>query len=146
MIAVDTNILVYAHRRDSPWNDRAHAALLRLGEHRALWSIPWPCVYEFLAIVTHPKIYTDPTPLPKALDQIDAWSGAGNLRLLAEETSTWRVARELLNAAKVTGPRMHDAKIAAICLSQGVAELWTADRDFSRFGHLRTRNPLVAAS
>jgi len=45
---------------------------------------------------------------------------------------------------KVAGPRIHDARIAAVCLAHGVTELWTADRDFSRFPALRTRNPCVA--
>ena len=57
MIAVDTNILVYAHREDSPWHDSAYASVVDLAEGRALWAIPWPCVHEFLAIVTHPRIY-----------------------------------------------------------------------------------------
>lgn len=143
MIAVDTNILVYAHRRDSPSNDRAHEALVGLAAQRSTWGVPWPCVYEFLAIVTHPRIYRDPTPLPAAIDQVDAWCESGNLRLLAEEPATWPMARDMLAAAQVVGPRTHDAKIAAICLSQGVTELWTADRDFDRFGRLRTRNPLA---
>ena len=56
MIAVDTNILVYAHRADSEWHDRAALRLRELAEGRAPWAIPWPCIHEFLAIVTHPRI------------------------------------------------------------------------------------------
>ena len=54
MIAVDTNLLVYAHRRDSEWNTAARSALSDLAEGRRAWAIPWPCVHEFVAIVTHP--------------------------------------------------------------------------------------------
>ena len=57
MIAVDTNLLVYAHRRDSPWFEPARRALRLLIEGTATWAVPWPCVHEFLAISTHPKIY-----------------------------------------------------------------------------------------
>jgi len=56
MIAVDTNILVYAHREDSQWHDAAYSRIVNLTEGRAPWAIPWPCIHEFLAIVTHPKI------------------------------------------------------------------------------------------
>ena len=73
MIAVDTNILVYAHREDSEWHQAAYQRLAELAEGRAAWAIPWPCIHEFLAIVTHPKIFSPPTPLPQALDQVDAW-------------------------------------------------------------------------
>ena len=56
MIALDTNLLVYAHRRDSEWHAEATAAVRELAEGPAPWAIPWPCLHEFLAIVTHPRI------------------------------------------------------------------------------------------
>jgi len=79
MIAIDTNILVYAHREDSEWHDAAHARVVELAEGRVPWAIPWPCIHEFLAIVTHPKIYAPPTPLAAAIDQVEAWLEAPTL-------------------------------------------------------------------
>ncbi len=73
MIAVDTNILVYAHREDSPWHERAHQEVTTLANSEKPWAIPWPCLHEFLAIATHPKIYQPPTPLAIALDALSAW-------------------------------------------------------------------------
>jgi len=70
LIAVDTNLLVYAHRSDSPWFDAARKVLRPLVEGTATWAIPWPCVHEFLAVVTHPRIYNPPTPLRVALEQV----------------------------------------------------------------------------
>jgi len=84
LIAVDTNILVYAHREDSPFHDAAFERIAELAEGPATWSIPWPCVHEFLAIVTHPRVYAPPTPLALALDQVDAWLESPTLALLAE--------------------------------------------------------------
>ncbi len=89
MIAVDSNILVYAHREDSPWHAQAFACLASLAQGRAAWAIPWPCVHEFLAIVTHPGIYNPPTPLQAALAQVEAWLEAPGLVLLAETGSYW---------------------------------------------------------
>lgn len=143
MIAVDTNLLVYAHREDSPLHDRANARVTALAEGQAAWAIPWPCLHEFLAIVTHPRIFDPPTPLTNALDQMSAWLASPTLVLLHESPDHWKELELLLNASKVTGPRVHDARVAAICVSHGVAELWTIDRDFSRFPRLKTRNPLV---
>ena len=141
MIGVDTNILVHAHREDSPWHERAKRVLAPLGGER--WGIPWPCVHEFLAVVTHPKIFNPPTPLEGALTAVGTWLDAPSLVLLGELDGYWSVLDELLRSARVVGPRVHDARIAALCLQHGVRELWTMDRDFSRFARLPTRNPLA---
>ena len=145
MIAVDTNILVYAHREDSEWHQTARQQLAELAESPSAWAIPWPCIHEFLAIVTHPKIFAPPTPLAKALDQVDAWIESPSLLLLTESEVHWERIRSLLAAGKVAGPRVHDARIAALCVQHGVRQLWSADRDFGRFRELAVVNPLVAS-
>ena len=144
MIAVDTNLLVYAHREDSPWHETAYARLAALAEGRGPWAIPWPCLHEFLAIVTHPRIYNPPTPLELALDQVEAWLESRSLILLAEAPGSWPELRTALQTGRVVGPQVHDARIAALCRSHGVRELWSADRDFGRFPALTVKNPLVA--
>jgi hypothetical protein len=143
MIAVDSNLLVYSHREDSSWHDAAFARIAELAEGQAPWAIPWPCIHEFLAIVTHPRIYAPPTPLEKAVSQVDAWMESPGLLLLSESEDYWQQLRSLLQSGKVSGPQVHDARIAALCRHHGVAELWTADRDFSRFPGLKVRNPLA---
>lgn len=144
MIAVDTNLLVYAHREDSQWHDAAAARIEELGEHRGPWALPWPCVHEFMAIVTHERIFAPPTPLEAALDQVDAWLESPSVVLLAEAEGYWPGLRAALVEGRITGPMVHDARVAALCRLHGVRELWTADRDFSRFPWLAVRNPLVA--
>jgi toxin-antitoxin system PIN domain toxin len=143
MIAVDTNLLVYAHRRDSEWHESAADTLRVLAEGLAPWAIPWPCVHEFLAVATHPRIYDPPTSLPKALDQVSAWLESPSLTLLAEGLGYADRIMKVLEGSKVTGAKVHDARVAALCLYHGVRELWSADRDFSRFAELEVRNPLV---
>ncbi len=143
MIAVDTNLLVYAHRADSEWHDRAAVCIRDLAERRAPWAIPWPCIHEFLSVATHPRIWDPPTPTEAARDQVDAWLESPSLLLLAEGPEHWGELRALLEAGRIAGPRVHDARIAALCLAHGVRELWTADRDFSRFPSLATSNPLA---
>ena len=142
MIAVDTNILVYAHRQDSVWHEPAERAVRLLAEGRSSWAVPWPCIHEFLAIVTHPRIYKPPTPLQHALAQVEAWLESPALSLLSENAESWSILRELLKKAKVKGPQVHDARIVALCRAHGVRELWSADRDFSRFP-IDVENPLV---
>ena len=132
MIAVDTNILVYAHRRDSQWHAPARDAVAGLAEGRAPWALLWPCVHEFLAIVSHARIYVPPSDLAAAVDQVDAWLESPSAVLLAEGDQHWAELRSALSAARVVGPQVHDARIAALCAQHGVRELWAADRDFSR--------------
>ena len=143
MIAVDTNILVYAHREDSPFYSAASQRIAALAEGTAVWSIPWPCLHEFLAIVTHRRIYAPPTPLQRALNQIDAWLESPTLMLLAESSTYWPTLRTLLAGGQIAGAQVHDARIAALCREHGVRELWSADRDFSRFAGLAVVNPLL---
>ena len=143
MIAVDTNILVYVHREDSPWHEAAYLHLSQLAEGRAAWAIPWPCLHEFLAIVTHPHIYNPPTPLETAIAQAEAWLEAPGLVLLAESENYWVELRAALSSGRVAGPQVHDARVAALCRLHGIDELWSADRDFGRFPGLKVTNPLV---
>lgn len=144
MIAIDTNLLVYAHREDSPFHARAAECIAALAEERTSWAIPWPCLHEFFAIVTHPRIYAPPTPQELALDQIDAWLESPSLAVLAETDSHWSELRALIVGGHLRGPQVHDARIAALCLQHGVQTLWSADRDFSRFPKLSVANPLIA--
>jgi len=144
MIAVDTNILVYAHRPDSPFHARAAEVVRGLAEAGAPWALPWPCLHEFFGIVTSARIFpTDPTPPAVALDQIAAWCESPAVRLLAESPLHLNTLGQLLAVAGLAGPAVHDAKIAAICLNHGVRALLTMDRDFSRFPALTTRSLLA---
>jgi uncharacterized protein len=144
MIAVDTQILVYAQREDSPWHEKASTCVRQLAEGRSPWAIPWACIHEFLAVVTHPRIYKPPTPLQDALLQVEYWVASPTLRLIGEPAGYWDSLRLFLTDGQAVGPRVHDARIAAVCLAHGVRELWSADRDFSRFSAPRVRNPMAS--
>lgn len=143
MIAVDTNLLVYSHRSDSPFHQPAKELIETLRRKPAPWAIPWPCVHEFIGIVTHAKIFRTPTPLSGAFAAVAAWGASENLQLIAESDGYLEKLEQITRAARVSGPRIHDARIAALCLHHGVSELWSADRDFSAFPQLKVRNPLV---
>ncbi|MFM1941262.1 MAG: hypothetical protein RI897_244 [Verrucomicrobiota bacterium] len=143
MIVVDTNLLVYAHREDSEWHGRALSVLLDLANGHQRWAIPWPCVHEFFAIVTHPKIYKRPSKPAEAIAAIEAWGESPSLEFLHESPSYWNRLVMMVQAGKVRGPLIHDARIAAMCLDNGATLLLSADRDFSRFAGVTLRNPLL---
>ncbi len=144
MIAVDTNILVHAHRDDATFHDAARRCVAHLAEGRAAWAIPWPCLHEFVSVVTHPRVFSPPTSLPGALDQVASWLESSSLVLLGPGDRHWDALRSVALAARASGPLIHDAHIAALCRTHGVRELWTADRDFTRFPELIVFNPLIA--
>src|SRR6266550_2611705 len=106
MIAVDTNILVYAHRRESPWHSRAASAVQGLAEGPESWAIPWHCITEFLTIVTHPRIHSPPTNVEGALRQIEAWLESPSLVLLSETSAFYATLASVLRGAGVVGPRI----------------------------------------
>ena len=143
MIALDANLLVYAHRVENPFHAAAAKLVSELAESKAAWAIPWPCLHEFYGVVTHPRVYSPPSTPDEAINQIEIWLESPTLHLLSETPEHWPYLRQLIAKAKVQGPMVHDARIAALCLAHGVHELWSADRDFSRFPGLRVRNPLV---
>jgi uncharacterized protein len=145
VIAVDTSVLVYAHRQDSPFHSAAQAALHQLGMTKLHWAIPWPCIHEFIAIVTGPVFKKNATPLETALDTINAWAEHPHCHLLSETENHLSILSGLTQRAKTRGGAIHDARIAAICIEHQVEEFWTLDRDFELYPDLRTRNPLIAS-
>lgn len=143
MIAPDTNLLVYAHHTDSPFYESASRLLHRLVRGKARWAIPWPCVHEFISVVTHPHVFKIPTTLADALSAIRSLKQMPQAQLLSEDDGYLELLTSLATTARFQGPMIHDARIAALCLNQGVTELWSADRDFSRFAALKVVNPLL---
>ncbi len=143
MIAVDTNILVYAHRAESVFHTQAFECLKQLAEGSRPWGLPVSCLHEFLAVVTHPKIFKPASSQEQALMQIDAWLASPQAHVLHSGSQHWKVLSELTRKGKLRGGQFHDARIAAICIENGVSVLWSADRDFGRFKALKTLNPLV---
>jgi len=141
MVAVDTNILVYYHRIDNKWHNEARKLILDLHESGDPWAIPWPCVAEFLSIVTHPKIFNPPSPLKEALKELEYLRQSPHLYFLAEDHNFFDVFDNLLITSKISGPRIHDARIAAIALQHKISVLYSMDRDFSRFKKLKVVNP-----
>ena len=143
MIAIDTNLLVLAHRADTADHEAARAALEDAGRHRGGWAIPWPCAHEFLAVVTGPAFGRTRTPPEVALQALRAWLSHPRCQTLGETPRHLGLLEGLVTRAAITGGAVHDARIAALCLDHGIEELWTCDRDFARFPDLRTRNPLI---
>jgi toxin-antitoxin system PIN domain toxin len=141
--AVDTNLLIFAEIRSSSHHELARKLLKQLAEGALPWAIPWPCVYEFLRVVTHPRIYHPPVPLSRAVSDLRAILSSPSLVLLGETSHHTEVMHKVLVQSGATGNLVHDAHIAALCLEHGVSQLLTGDRDFLRFPDLAVVNPFA---
>jgi toxin-antitoxin system PIN domain toxin len=143
MIAAANNILVYAHRTDSPLHETASAAIQSLAEGPTPWAIPWPCLHEFLSVSTNLKIFKPPTPPTQAIERVEIWMESPTLRLLHESPTYWQELKDNFLRGKLSGAQVHDTRIHAICRAHAVKELWSADRDFSRLRGLPIVNPCL---
>lgn len=143
MHAVDTNVLVYAEIESSEHHGRARDVLASLAESPAPWAIPWPCVYEFLKVVTHPRIFNPPVPQKRALADLGRILASPSLVLLRQQARHAAIMTRILETSGATGNLVHDAHIVALCVENGVRKLVTGDRDFSRFAEVETINPFA---
>jgi uncharacterized protein len=139
MEAVDTNILIYAHRAESPVHEAARELLERLAEGDAAWGIPVFCLGEFLRVITHPRVFVPPTKQPTALATLEALLASPSLRVLSPEGGYERIFLDILRHGKAAGNRVFDAQIAAVCRQHGVSVLWTNDRNFLKLPGLRLK-------
>ena len=143
MIAVDTNLLVYAHRRESRAYETAYKVLRELSEGERVWAIPWPCCYEFFSVVTNRRIWREAaTPPERAWAQLEAWTASPSNQLIGETDDFLSVLKGFVQRPRVRGAVVHDARVAAICIAHGVEMLLTRYRDFSLFPELPTRDPI----
>jgi uncharacterized protein len=146
VVAVDTNVLVYAEITTSRRHLAARECLRTLAEGPAPWAIAWPCVYEFLRVVTHPRVYHPPVPIETARADLASILASPSLVLLAETARHAEVLDEVLAESRVTGNLVHDAHIVALCREHGVREIVTGDADFRRFPRMTVTDPFAPRS
>jgi toxin-antitoxin system PIN domain toxin len=140
VIAVDTNVLVYAFYARAPQHRAAVALVRGLAEGAKPWGVPWPCVPEFLRVVTDRR-FARPAAPAVAWGFLDLLFGSPSGRRLLPTDDSLRRLRDVMNESGAAGVDLHDAHIFALCLEHGVRELLTADRGFRRFRGLKVTDP-----
>jgi toxin-antitoxin system PIN domain toxin len=133
VIAVDTNILIYAHRSEMPEHRAALSKLTSIVEGNAPWALPLFCIGEFVRVVTHPRVFSPPTSLETALDYLQRLLASPSARLLTPGTAFMERFGEACREGAVRGNLAFDAQVVAVCREHGVSEILTEDRDFARF-------------
>jgi uncharacterized protein len=150
MIAVDTNILIYAWSKESPWHQEAAELMDRLEFGTTEWAIPNSCLCEFYQSVTSLKKLENPATPKEALERIEFWLALPHVAVLCEITDEdydhWACFTDILEYTQIKGLDVFDAHVAAICITHGVGEFWTLDKGYRRFKGLKARNPFTAES
>jgi hypothetical protein len=144
MFVVDTNILIYAADKDSPDHGRCRALLEQWRAQATPWYVTWGIVYEFLRVVTHPRVLTRPLPPAHAWLFLDALFAAPQLRILTETDRHRHVAAEVFaEVPDITGNLVFDAHTAVLMRENGLRVIYTRDADFNRFPFLDTIDPIT---
>ena len=139
MIAVDTNILIYAHRGETEFHDSATAQLITLAEGMERWALPVFCVTEFMRVVTHRRVFSPPSTLAQAATFIKGITAAPNCEILQPGAEFLDRLLAAAFEADAHGNLMFDSQIVALCREHGIDTVLTNDRDFELFEALHVR-------
>ena len=132
MIAVDTNILVYALRKDATQHAAALSALTGLADGPVRWAIPDQVIGEFLRVVTDPRAPVD-LGLVRAVAWMDALLASSSVEILGSGPRHWQILKDVVIGADARGTDVHDARLVALCLEHGVDRVLSEDRNLRRF-------------
>jgi uncharacterized protein len=143
MKAVDTNILVYAHRAELPQHLIALKVLNDLAQTNQPWFIPWPCAYEFYRIVTHSKVFKTPSSRKVVLEVLSLLIEESGAQMLGHGPAHFEQLARLSLQAEANANLAFDVQIASILLEHGISTIITNDGDFLRFKDLVVENPFI---
>jgi len=142
MIAIDTNLLVYAHRRGTAEHRKAQAAIGRAASDPAGWGIPLACLAEFWSVVTHPASEGGPSSPAEASGFLQELVRTGAGVIWHPGVGFADRLLKLADGLKISGPRIFDLQIALTAFENGASEMWTHDREFLSVHGLRVVHPL----
>ncbi len=141
MVLPDVNVLVYAHREDAADHALYRGWLDSVLSGPNAYGVSDLVLSGFVRVVTHPRVFRDPTPLDRALAFADVVRAPSHRVAVAPGPRHWEIFGSLLTSAKTRGNLVSDAYLAALAIESG-CEWITTDRDFARFPGLRWRHPL----
>jgi uncharacterized protein len=146
MFVVDTNILVYGASEQSEHHGLCLTLLTEWREQSGAWFLTWGIVYEFLRVVTHPRVLREPRHIRDAWDFIEALLESPGLIMLTETTRHADIAHEVTTSIPgLAGNVLHDTHTAILMREHGVRRIYTRDTDFHRFPFLEPIDPLTLA-
>ena len=144
MLLLDVNVLVHAHRPDTPDHSKYRSWLELTLSADSAYGFSDLVLSGFLRVVTHPRVFREPTPLETALSFVAEVRDRPNAVGIAPGPRHWEIFTRFCQECGARGNLVPDAYLAALAMESG-CEWVTTDRDYARFPGLRWRHPLQAA-
>jgi hypothetical protein len=145
MFVVDTNVLVYAADESAPEHARCRALIDLWRRRNGAWYLTWGICYEFLRVVTHPRVLRQPWTIDQAVRFLEALQASPGLDLLVPTDRHARVLAEVVTEVPgLAGNIVHDTQTAVLMREHGIRRICTRDTDFHRFPFLEPVDPLIA--
>lgn len=143
MLLVDTNILLYAADADSRSHARSRAWLDHQRGRPDAWYTTWPILYEFMRVVTHPRVMPRPWSLPEAWAFVSALLSSPGLGVLVATSRHADVAAQVIKELPdLAGRVLHDAHTAVLMREHGIHQICTRNMGFHRFPFLEVIDPV----
>ena len=136
MIAVDTNVLIYAHRKDSEFHKSAGEVLTLLAEGSSPWAVPVFCLGEYLRVITHPRVFNNPHTPREAAKGLSHLLASPSVQVLNPGAEFPTLLQKTIDTHRLRGNLVFDAQIVAVCVEHGVGKIVSEDKDFLRFSEL----------
>lgn len=144
MFVVDTNILVYAADEDSPFHSRCHELMEEWRGQSSAWYMTWGILYEFLRVITHPRVFRKPWSVTEAWSFVEAILASPSLDILIAGRRHVDVAAEVIkNLPSLSGNLLYDAQTAILMREHGIKRIYSRDTDFHRFPFLEPIDPVA---
>lgn len=142
MVLIDVNVLLYAHREDTAKHGECRAWLEALAGSGEAFGISDLVLSSVLRIATHPRVFSPPTPLDRAIEFCEAIRNLPGCVIISPGARHWQIFLRLCRAAEARGNLVPDAYLSALAQEIGCV-LVTTDRDFSRFPGVRWNPPQI---
>jgi toxin-antitoxin system PIN domain toxin len=143
MFVVDTNVLVYAADASAPEHDRCRSLLEGWRRRNGAWYLTWGICYEFLRVVTHPRVLRRPWTMAAGVQFLAAVQDSPALDFLIPTDRHSRVLADVVaEVSALSGNIVHDTHTAVLMREHGIRRICTRDTDFHRFPFLEPVDPL----
>jgi len=142
VFVVDTNILVYAADEDSNLHKRCSKLMEEWRRQSTVWYVTWGILYEFLRVITHPRVFRKPWSVIEAWNFVEAILASPSLGILIAAERHADVAAEVIKSSpSLSGNLLYDAQTAILMREHGIKRIYTRDTDFHRFPFLEPIDP-----
>jgi toxin-antitoxin system PIN domain toxin len=144
VFVIDTNILVYAADEDSTFHSRCYELIEEWRRQTSPWYVTWGILYEFLRVITHPRVFRKPWSVTRAWSFVEAVLASPSLGILIATGRHADVAAEVIKSLPtLSGNQLYDAQTAILMREHGIKRIYTRDTDFHRFPFLEPIDPVA---